>query len=46
MTVWYAGWNFILPCIPDSHLYRVTNTRCGIGTVFSTDDVHIVARNM
>jgi len=34
------------PCIPDSHLYRVTNTRCRIGTVFSRDDGHIVARNM
>jgi len=27
-------------CIPDSHLYRVTNTRCRIGTVFSPDDGH------
>ena len=32
----------IPPCIPDSHLYRVTNTRCRIGTVFSPDDGHIV----
>ena len=44
MTVWYAGRQ--APCIPDSHLYRVTNTRCRIGTVFSPDDGHIVARNM
>jgi hypothetical protein len=29
MTVWCAGRNVI----PDSHLYRVTNTRCRIGTV-------------
>jgi hypothetical protein len=29
-----------------SHLYRMTNTRCRIGTVFSPDDGHIVARNM
>jgi len=29
-----------------SHLYRVTNTKCRIGTVFSPDDGHIVARNM
>jgi hypothetical protein len=29
--------------IPDSHLYRVTNTRCNIGTVISPDDGHIVA---
>ena len=27
-------------------VYRVTNTRCRIGTVFSPDDVHTVARNM
>jgi len=33
-------------CIPDSHLYRVTYTRCHIGTVISPDDGHIVARNM
>ena len=32
--------------IPDSHLYRVTNTRCRIGTVFSPDDGHIVSPNM
>jgi len=36
----------IPPCIPDNHLYRVTNIRCRIGTVFSPDDGHIVARNM
>jgi hypothetical protein len=46
MTVWYAGRNIIPPCIPDSHLYRMTNTRRHIGTVFSPDDGHIVARNM
>ena len=40
-------WNEIPPCILDSHLYRVTNTRCRrIGTVFSPDDGHVVARNM
>jgi len=33
-------------CIPDRHLYRVTNTRCRIGTVFSSDDVHIVSGNI
>ena len=37
---------FIPPRIPDSHLYRVTNTRCRKGTVFSPDDGHIVARNI
>ena len=36
----------VYPCIPDSHLYRVTNTRCRIGKVFSPDDGHIVARNI
>jgi len=41
MTVWYEG-----PCIPDSHLYRVTNTRRRIGTVFSPDDGHMVAWNI
>ena len=33
----------IPPCILDSHLYRVTNTRCHIDTVVSPDDGHIVA---
>jgi len=37
MTVRYP------PCIPDIHLYRVTNTSFRIGTVFSPDDGHIVA---
>ena len=48
MTGWYAGWNetFIATCVPDSHLYRVTNARCRIGTVFSPGDGHKVARNM
>jgi len=40
------GGIFIPPFIPDTHLYTVTNTRCRIGTVFSPDDGHIVARNM
>ena len=30
----------IPPCIPDIQLYRVTNTRCLIGTVFSPDAGH------
>jgi len=34
------------PCLPDRHLYRVTNTRCRIGTVFSPDDGHLFAQNM
>jgi hypothetical protein len=47
MNVWYAGQKeiFIQPCIPDSNSNTVTNTRCPIGTVFSPDDGHIVARN-
>ena len=34
--------------IQESHLFRVTNTRCRIGTAFSPDYGHIgvVARNM
>ena len=46
---WLSGTQggiFIPPCIPDSHPYRVTNTRCRICTVNSPDDGHIVARNM
>ena len=34
------------PCVPDSHPYSVTNTRCRIFTVFSPDDGHIFAQNM
>ena len=30
--------SFIPPCVPDSHLQRVTNTRCRICTVFFPDD--------
>jgi len=37
---------FIPPCIPDSHPYRVTSTKCRINTVVSPFDGHIVARNM
>jgi hypothetical protein len=32
------------PCIPDSHPYRVTRTKCRIDTVISPDDGHIFAR--
>ena len=32
--------------VPDSHLHRVTNTKCRIDTVISPDDGHIVARSM
>ena len=33
-------------CIPDSHLHRVTYTRCRIDTIESPDDEHLYARNM
>jgi hypothetical protein len=35
MAVWYAGWNFIPPCIPDSHPYRITITKCRMDSYFS-----------
>jgi hypothetical protein len=34
------------PCIPDSHPYRITSTKCRIITIVSPDDGHVVARNM
>jgi len=39
------GW-LMTPCIPDSHPYRITSTKCCINTVVSPADGHIVARNM
>jgi len=33
-------WNFIPPCIPDSHPHRLTSTKCRINTVVSPDGVH------
>jgi len=30
----------------DSHPHRVTNTKCRTDTLISSDDRHIVARNM
>jgi len=45
--IWKEGMQGgIPPCIPDSHLYRVINIRCRIGTEFSPDDGHVVARNV
>ena len=35
-----------LVCIPDSHIYRVTSTKCRIDTDVSPDDGHIVVRNI
>jgi hypothetical protein len=40
MTDWYAEWD------RNGHPHRVTNTRCRIDIVISSDDGHIVARNM
>ena len=37
---------FIPSCLPDSHPYRITSTKCRIYTVVSPDDGYIVARNM
>jgi len=33
-------------CIPDSHQYNITSTKCHINTAISPDDGHIVAQNM
>jgi hypothetical protein len=42
------GWacSLIQTCTPNSHLYRVTFTRCRIDTINSPDDGHVAARNM
>jgi hypothetical protein len=44
----YSGnlqdYRIYLTQVPNSHPYRVTNTRCRIGTVSSPDDGHIVAQ--
>ena len=45
MTVWYAGWNEH-STLHTRHPHRVTNPKCHIDTVISSDDEHIVARNM
>ena len=42
MTVWYAG----APCIPDSHLHRITSTKGCIHTVVPPDDWPCVALKM
>jgi len=36
----------VYACIPDSHPYKITSTKCRINTVVSPDDGHIVARNL
>ena len=35
----------IPPCVPDSQLHGVTNTKCRIDTIISPDDGKIVARS-
>ena len=39
-------WGGRPPYIPDSHPHRITSTKCRKNTVVSSDDGHIVARNM
>jgi len=34
------------PCVPDSHLHRVTNTKCRLDKVISPDYGHIFAQNL
>ena len=34
-NTWYAGWNEIPPCIPDSHPYRIAGTKCHTNSYFS-----------
>jgi hypothetical protein len=34
------------PCVPDSHPYRITSTKCHVNAVVSPDDGHVVAQNM
>jgi len=46
MTAWYAGRNEIHSNLHTRQSSMVTNTKRRIGTVFSRDDGHIVARNM
>ena len=36
----------IPPCIPDSHLYKVKNTRCRMGTVFSWRWAHTCQKHV
>ena len=38
-----SGMQGIPPCIPDSHPYRITSTKCHVNAVVSADDGHIVA---
>ena len=45
--IWYClVYRSICSCIPDTHPYRITSTKCHINSVISSDDGHIIARNM
>ena len=46
MTVWCAGLDEVHTCTPNTHLYRVTYTRCHIDTINSPDDGRMATRNM
>ena len=39
----YSVWMQVAHCIPDSHPYRITSTKCHVNAVVSADDGHIVA---
>jgi len=39
-------YNFFQSCVPASHQHGATNTKRHIDKVISSDDGHIVARNM
>jgi len=43
---WLSGMQSICSCIPESHLYRITGTKCRLDTVVSPDDGNMIARNM
>jgi hypothetical protein len=47
-VVYRFGWDcsLIQTCTPNSHLYRVTYTRCRIYIINSPDDGHMTVRNM
>jgi hypothetical protein len=44
---WLSGMQGGIPvCIPDSHPYRITSTKCRMNTVVAPDDGPIAARNV
>jgi len=42
----HQGEQLCAPCIPDSHLHRITSTKCRINTAIPPDDGPGAARNM